>query len=785
METSKELVSKKGKRPKSTTRYPKRLPTYVVAFSVPESRDDPAKNPLTLGKRSSERSITSAKSLSPSESMNSTKTFTVTPTAKLSRVLSISKISEVKIDILDDNQYGDVDKSPQLSSFIVVDNILTDEQPEVIFNAPQHRKSKEQNKFSRKKTKKNKRVIMFKNIHFKYKNSKNSISRRLEKYYEKFNSPSSVELPICLSKVVCKSRDLKKVLAKENLLDESDQILFYDGFGFNEYEDGSPASSPSTTKKSFVSHTSQNTLIQKNSLSSRDEDFFSIKSATSVIQVASEVTPYRTDVINVNVNVAVAVDYSSSKPDHRPGDCSNSNELFMHKENLTSDDTFLLPYVELTSGTPSNDTSKLLESDLDSIKPDTMKKSGASNETLTGFEKQKIEDVCSEENTFLIGRTSSDFNKSSFTSEFTISTNSDSTLHTDSQLGLISKDEFAVGIPNKTTLSDTVRNLGFYPEMAPSTSYDANFRSEANGVIVAENLMTNFAIKPKNKGDLPADEKNHLSKSVLRKNFDVEKVACLQRNIDLPNDVTIKANLKETNIVHQKNKCFEEMKNNKPKDISEMWERLTLVLDLAVKRLEETLADKILRELKKTLEVLKQPEQKPKLELQVTKIQPIKLKEVTEMSHKEVLVLEEFLKADIDESLQCDLVQNQVIDQLMLKLSVETPKAIPIPTPMQTSTASVRKLKKSQIVKDYFEVLKPPVGGSALVDVGKGDQLTVSTATGELHTEETRVLQRMQILFSGPMSFIKENMFVITSVPTFFIVLLCLYGIIVIIMKPW
>lgn len=762
METTKESVSKKGKRPKSATRYPKRMPTYVVAFSVQESRDDPAKNPLG-GKRSSEKSTSSIKTLSPSESTNSAKTFTITPTDKLSHVLSIPTISEVKIDIKDSNQYGDVDKSPQMSSYIVVDNITTDEQPEVIFNAPLHKKSKDDNKFSRKKPKKNKRVIKFKNIHFKNKTSKNSISRRLEKYYEKINSLSS--------KSVCKLRDLKKVLAKENLLDDSDRIYFYD-----DYDEGSPASSPSTTKKSFVSHTSQNTLIQKSSSSSRNEDFYSIKTANSVIQVASEVMPYKNDVINV----AVALAFNPSKQSNHPGDSSNSNEKLLHKENLTSDDTFLLPYVDLTSGTPSHDNSKFIKNNLDSIKPNALNEAEVSTVTLTGFEKKSVGGICSDDDTFVIARTSSDFNKSSINSEFTITSTSDSTLNAEAQPSLISKDELAIGFPHRTTLSDTVRTLGFYPEMAPSTSYDLNFKPDPNGVIVTENLMTNFSINPKNKGDLPTDEMNNLSKNVLRKNIDVEKLACLQKNIELPNEVTIKSNLKETNVGHQRKQCFEEIKTNKPSDLSEMWERLTLILDLAVTRLEETLADKILKELKKSLEVFKQPENKPNLELQVTELQPIKYKEEVKVSHKEVSVLE-IKKAnfEVDESLQCDLVQNQVIDQLMLKLSVEAPKPIP------TSTVSLKKLKKAQIVKDYVEVLKPPAADSALVEIGKGDQVTVSTATAELRTEEASGLHRMKVLFSGPMSFIKENVFVITSVPTFFIVLLCLYGIIVIIMKPW
>lgn len=787
METNEDV--KKVKRPKSATRYPKRMPTYVVAFSVQEPHDDPSKNQQISKKRSVEASP-SVKSISPTGSTNSAKTFTITPTEKLSHVLDIPTISEVKIDIIDENQCGDVEKkSPQISSYIVVDNRMADEQPEIIFNATKHMKRcKDDNKFLRKKPKKNKRVIKLKNVHFKYKNQKNNITRRLERYYEKakLNSPNPEQIQKhiysnVLSKVVSRSRVLKKVLAKENLLDDSDRISLYDDLSINGYDDGSLASSPSTTKKSFTSYASQNTLVHKSSSSSRNEDFYSIKTANSVIQVSSDiVTPYKTDIINV----AIAVAYNTSKQTDNYI-ANNSQEKFIHKENLTSDETFVLPNNDLTSESPSHDNTKFMKIDYDQLtmKPIISNEKDLSSETLTAFDKKSVVGVSSDDDTFVIARTSSDFNKSSINSDFTLTSNSETTLRNEClHSNLQSKDDIIQDdLSKKADLLDTVINLGFYPEMTPSTSSGANFGCDINDVIVTENLMNNFQLDPKIKGDdLAIDIKNNLS-NVLKKSFDVEKLEWPQKKISLPNDLAIKANLKDAEK-SQKHSCSDDVRNDYPTDLNEMWDRLTLVLDLAVKRLEESLAEKIVKELKKSLSIFNQLEhQVPKFNILQTEIKPQQIKNEEsnlKMLHKEVFVLEDYLKPDADNCVQCDLVQNQVIDQLMLKLSIEGPKVIP------TSTVSLKKLKKPEIVRDYFEILKPPADEIVVVEVGKGDTTNVSTATGAVTNEDIKLLHKLKLLFSGPIAFIRENAFIVSSVPTFFVVMLCLYITIVIIMKP-
>ncbi|XP_022828831.1 uncharacterized protein LOC111358136 [Spodoptera litura] len=745
-----EPLTKKGKRPKSATKYPKRMPTYVVAFEMQELHDAPF-NPHQITQI---HNVDSTNSISPSSSNNSTKTFTITPTENSSRVLDIPIISEVKIDILDENQCGDMEKrSPQLSSYILVGNRLADEKPEIIFNATKHgKRCKDSNKLPRKKLKKNKHIAKFKNIHFKYKNPKKNIRRRLKKYYRKAKMGSRA-----ISKVVSRSL-LKKVLAKENLLDECDDDCICDG-------DDSLNSSPSTTKKSFISYASHKTLRPISSTSSRADDFNSIKTVNSVIQVSSDIitsnsdsTPYHTNIIDL----AVAVTFSGTKPNDNQFIANSCETIIMHKENLTSDEMFLQPDISLTSKPPSQQNNFKIE--ISNLSPTDQNEDNMSHDTLIGERTSVL--VSSDEN-FVIARTSSDFNKLSITSNYTYTSNSDTTLRNETlPPDLPTKEELA----RRTAILDKVINLGYYPVITPSTSSDANIK--LNDVIVTDNLKR----YPKNKGD-EVEIDLHTNMLKLKKSYEIEKLTCLQKNISLPNDITIKAKIKESEK-SQKRSCADEVRVKYPTDMNDMWERLTLVLDLAVKRLEETLAEKIVNDIKR-LSVFNQNESKIlKLDNQMdsSTLTQINCERPTpHMVHKEVFVAQNILKEDIDGSVQCNLVQNQVIDQLMFKLSIEGPKPV--------SDVSIKKLKKTEIVKDYFEILKPPATASVAMEAGRGDIVTVSTATEEIYASEK--ICRLKGMLNASMTFLRENMFIITSVPTFFIVMLCFYGIIVITLKTW
>ncbi|KAH9643621.1 hypothetical protein HF086_000095 [Spodoptera exigua] len=688
---------------------------------------------------------------------NETKIFTITPTENLSRVLDVPTISEVKIDILDQNQCGDRErKSPEISSYILVDNILANEQPDTIFNeTEQSKRFIDSNKFPRKKSKENKHIVKFK-INFKNRNPKKNI-RRLKKYCGEAKTKSRAKIikkqiySNSLSKVVSRWCVLKKVLAKENRIDECDDACDCDS---------SSNYSPPTTKRSFTSYTSQNTLVRLSSSSSRTDDINSIKTVKSVIQVSSDIMPCETDISPYKTNIidlAVAVTFSGSKPNN------NSGETLIHQENLTSEETFLQDDIRLTSKAPSqqNDT------EVNKLSPVNM--NNMSDRTLIGDRKSVL--LASSDDTFVIAKTSSDFNKSSINSDYTLTSNSDIMICNNTlQTNLLSQDELG----RRKAILD---NLGFYPVITPSTSSGTNI--EENDVLVTEKFVKSY-LSPKNKGD---EVKTNLQTNMLmlKKPYENEKISCLQKNISLPNDIAIKAKIKESEKT-QRRSYADEFRNKFPADINEMWERLTFVLDLTIKRLEETLAERIVNDIRRLSNFNQSESKSPKINKQIdssTLTQVICERPIPDMVHKEVFVAQDTLKEDTDGYVQCDLVQNQVIDQLMYKLSVEEPKPKPV------SNASIKKLRKTEIVKDYFEILKPPASASVAMEEGRGDIGTVATATAteEIHASER--IHRLQVMLTAPKTFVRENMFIITSVPSFFIVLLCFYGLVVIIMNAW
>jgi hypothetical protein len=144
------------------------------------------------------------------------------------------------------------------------------------------------------------------------------------------------------------------------------------------------------------------------------------------------------------------------------------------------------------------------------------------------------------------------------------------------------------------------------------------------------------------------------------------------------------------------------------------------------------------------------------------------------VSNKEILV-EQLNQAN--EGLQCDLVGNEVIDNLMLKLSVEQPKM----RILDCSTKSVVKIRKPKMLDDYIDILKTKDDSPIVADVDKGDTITVSSDVSDVTLGP---IGRVKSLFVGPFTFLRENMLVITSVPAFFVALLCLYGLIVLVIKP-
>lgn len=730
MDSTKEPV-KKLKKPKSATKYPKRTNTYVVAFALQEPSVENTPNTITSSKRIPENGIASNESLSATGSTTSTKTFTISPIYELSHSRIVPTISEVKIDILDGNQYGDTEKkSPQTINFQEVDIKIVDEQPQIIFDASKNiKRCKEHRQPIRKKPKSYRRVIKFKSIHFKYKNSKNVITRRIEKYYAKVKMNTTSSGPLnSISKVISRSRILKNVLAKENLLADTSDL--------NENCNLSLKTTGALcTPSVWSNYGSQSTLVNDSSFSFQSDDLYSIRTVNSVVPISTDTTPYNTD-----ISIAVAVGFTSLKPNNDHSDYTiSSNEESSNKDNVTSTDTMPFSGMELTSQAPSdNSANKTFTGDF------MLNEKYVSSATLAGLKKNLL-NVVSDDDTFVMGRTISDSDKSSNRSASELISISEIRVKPEN----LAAKEIKNHVSQKVTLLD-IMHLGFCPEMTPSTSSGANF----------DNSMDNVLFQDKTES---LTIHNQLSKNVLKKSFEIE-IKDLHNNISLPNEAAIKAILK--NDEKSQKKTHEELNDhNLPLDMIEIWNRLSLVLDLAIKRLEETITENIIREIKKSLSsiVIKNTDE---TEASFFKSKGIKTCDVI-MSSKGIFATEETLGHENHQGHQCDLVQNQVID----------------PRTLNSSRISLMSLKKPQVVRDYFDIIKQPTD-ECDIEVGKGDTVTVSTATVQDPPNKYAGREGFSSLIAPPFYFLKENLLVITSVPTFFLILFCLYGIITLV-KPW
>ncbi|CAB3256062.1 unnamed protein product [Arctia plantaginis] len=675
MDNTKEPV-KKLKRPKSATRYPKRTNTYVVAFALQEPSVENIPKTIAESKRIPANCKTSNESISVTGSATFTETLSISSTNDLSHPLMVPTISEVNIDMLDGNQCGDTEKkSPQTNNYQEVDNKMVDEQPQIIFNASKNiKRCKEHRQSLRKKPKSYRRVIKFKSIHFKYKNSKNVITRILEKKILKAKMNTINSEPVnTKSKVISRSRILKSLLAKENLLAGTDPMWMLDMPSLNENRTLSPNTETLCTPSVLSSYGSQNTLVNDSSFSFQSDDLYSIKTVNSVVPISSDTTPYNTD-----LNIAVAVGFTSLKPNNGQSESTiNSNEKSSDKGNVTSTDTMPLSGMELTSQVPSDDSAnKTFTEDL------ILNEKYMSSETLAGLEKISS-NIVSDDDTFVMGRTISDFDKSGNCSESELTSISE----TRPKSEYVAAKEIINHVSQKVTLLDTVVHLGLglYPEMTPSTSSGANFDNSMDDVLCQVN-----------KDSLTIQ--NQLSKNVLKKSFEIETKE-IHNNISLPNEVAIKAILKDAE--KSQKKTHEELKDkNLPLDMIEIWNRLSLVLDLAIKRLEETITENIIREIKKSLSSIA-TKNTDETDESLFKSKGIKTCDVI-MSNKEVFANEENLRNENHQGHQCDLVQNHIIDQLMLKLSVEGPKTL------NSSQISLKSLKKPQVIRDYFDIIKQP-----------------------------------------------------------------------------
>ncbi|CAH0718435.1 unnamed protein product, partial [Brenthis ino] len=621
-------------------------------------------------------------------------------------------------------------KSESAATLIKEDNskIILNSQTEVIFNATNSNKSQRKRNIvpsSRGKLKKYTRVVRIQKMHLKRKRHGSNINKNLttccKNEKTNYTNQKLLHRLFCsnsLSKTVSRTRVLKKVLAKENLLEDkhTPDII------------------------SSESGSSQDTLTRKNSESSNNDDnntrtFNSVIeiplidqiSIPNVIQIeengelksksshGNKTNLYKTDVMNVAVaqinNASILTnDFNNERT------ATGTHQIL--RQSLTSAESFESQSDTITSTSFLESSKEDSEVYLNNI---TLKEDRKSSVTLIGGSI-----LASESDNFFIAKASSYFKEQC---------NSDKTLAREPLNDIIKPVTVVISSQDlKPTLLDTIINMGMFP-MAPGNE-SANVRNDLNNVIVTGKN------KKLHMSRLEDTINGKISKNVTQKTFSTDD-SNNPHIIILPNENTIKEILTETEM-SQKKTCSEESRNYAP--VTELWEKIAQFLDITMRRMEESLIEKIRHELKDVVSKFEHfsPISEPK-----TKSQP-KIYELDqiEIGHPKSL----------DENLQCRLIQNEIIDELLIKIN----------------NKELKCLAKEK--NEYsLEIIKPPIPCTSIV---RGqDSITMERF-------KNRTLSKYRF-FSLPFRFIRENMLVIVSAPLFCFTLFLIYSFLVILKIIW
>lgn len=765
---------KNKKISKLKARFQKHLPTYLVAFAIQKTYDEPPNECQKLCKKRSLSEI-----ISPITPTASNKTM-ILDSKSVQRLTQKSetnvhqRYNEFKIDIAEehDKQSGDVKKNPhQTTVCIADDNIAEDSvniQPKILFDS-----TKNKPKITRKRSKKSNHTVKIRNMNFKTKN--NNIKKKIEQYYLKGKHSSSsaqIQRDLCsvaISHVISRPRFLKTAQATENLL-EAEAGLDSEDLDYNGNENTSFLSD-STSKLLSTNPSSQNTLTRDGSgtMSRPDDEFFSMDTESVVKLELSPATtgPYNTEIVDLTVT------YNTVLPGAEIVRAEKERYSF---ENITSTETLTAVNGPLTSQTPSdgvktyeNFTKILCQQDF-------------SDKTLQGD--KRFSKNSSIYDQYFIGKTNSEFEKPSFDSAYIGSASAfyETMIGDKSQFPpeIINSNSVHTNSSIRNSIFDTVINLGLYPELVPSTSSAGKFK----------NYFENQVIVTDGQASLPQTntkpcERVKKSRNIFKKYHNYAKNISRHKNLSLPNNAAIITMLDE-NDVRKTNIEQTNMSATMPeglRSMPELWDELSLLLELALKRLEETLTEKIIKEIKSLTVSDSQPKlQTTKVENQVitdNKSLDIKISIEKALEDKEVLVHQESITIlEGDKNFQCDLIESKVIDQLMLRLSIERPKTSRAsPMNILKAPSLTEKLKEPQVLKKCLELLNPSTETHTL-DGTKPETETSATAT--LMSNNTAVgLQtsssRFKAVLETPLEIFKENALVIITVPVFFLGLFTLY----------
>ncbi|KAI8433774.1 hypothetical protein MSG28_015749 [Choristoneura fumiferana] len=747
MQTNKERNGRPSKnhplkRLKSVTRYPSKEPSFIIAFALQETYDNLATEQQKIC--CSKNSKASDHTITPKVSTSNYST------GEMGENQSDSVVPETSLNYAgcDRDEGGDLEqKLPSLEECIMIKKI---ENPEMVFGRSSHRKSLKQR--TSNKQNKCKDLNKVKVVYNKRKGSKR-LDKKLCKYFgEKHMNVNTISNKIqseSISKMLSRSRILEKVSAKENLIE--DQHIK----GMSNQD--SASASFITANESFFSYISQDTLTYKesnNSVKDTECDLSKSESMNSVIRILPDET------FKTVINVSRAVIQSGTFAVEHNIRTMPSNTVIMH-QNLTSTETFIEP-VPLTSDPVSEVSSKAI---CDNYMDLTV--SDISTERFEGDSRLSTTEASDEEYTFYNAKTSSYFNKCDNDS---ISENAVQIERPDE----LFQDTFAKADPCATnsSLIDRVINLGIFPEII---SHNSNHYP--NDDIVTEKISHNYTY-PKDE-DTTAYDQNNVNRMIP--NNITQKSFCPELNVSFikpKTDLNLVNEAAITDILqgkgkHENVKRTEELSNNYPSNLSELWEKLLIALDSTAKKIEESLSERIIQEMRDTFKMLNKANAKKDVEAGFVPTAPtVNNAGDTDEPMKEVCP--EDAPSKLEQGLQCNLVQSQLIDELMLFKNRSVSGRI---------CPAVSHQSSSKFIEHSFEVLKPP---GVMNIPNRGDVVTLTdeeTVEGPsakvLHIQHPTFL-KISVIWK----FLKENVFVLTSVPVFFFVFILFYLFVLLIAQP-
>lgn len=301
--------------------------------------------------------------------------------------------------------------------------------------------------------------------------------------------------------------------------------------------------------------------------------------------------------------------------------------------------------------------------------------------------------------------------------------------------------EKAIVIDDKQEIEDIKDTVGIQKN---NESEKFSFRNKSEVATVSVNVRPDFYKK-----------KHVYSESNMQKDYriDLTRVTCMKSVMSGTEDI----------FDHEEYK----LKITK----NELWETLILALDITAKRLEDTLSEKIVSKVNKSLNILSKSINLPTLEnadLKAdTKLIGDTIKHGKVLNIRRPLLAKKPSKLEIDACLQCDIVSTSFIDEHMQKYKLDKAKYQSL-------------LKETKIAIDNLGGLAPSKKHS--LEITAKDSPIVLT---KIPTGKKRELQRFKTIIRNSFRFLIENALVIISVPSFLFVLFLLYGVILLAMKPW